>query len=165
MNLAATIALSCGGPGSGCVGPNCGRKGQGDKEKDLKEVMEFHDFIKHHPFRGDIGDLDPQFSHFSNRLAKFQDMQVRSLASRVQNLAEQYGWLDDFTKDRLKASVVALDEAESLMAKEQFGLATVKQDAALNTLHFLIGSFQSQDEEKEHEELLRKATTGLNKKG
>ena len=133
MNLSCTISIYGGGPGSGCKGPNCGRKRQDDsKGHDIDEVLKHHDFIEDHPFRKTADE----------RLARFQNIQIRSLAARVENLAKTHNLLDDFTKNSLKASAEALDEAEALMAKGEFGPATGKQDAALNTLHFLLGSFR-----------------------
>jgi hypothetical protein len=134
MNLATTITLWFGGMGSGCRGANCGRKNSG-RDKDINEVLKFHDFIKEHPFRGGADE----------RQAKFQNMHLRSLAEKVESLAKKHKLLDDFTKNSLKASVQRLDEAEGLMAKESYGLATGKQDAALNTLHFLLESFRSSE--------------------
>lgn len=40
MNLAATISIYSGGPGSGCTGPNCGRRKLDEqKEKAHKEGL------------------------------------------------------------------------------------------------------------------------------
>ena len=51
MNIADTISIYAGGPGSGCHGPNCGRIGESADEKSHSGLL--HNLVTKHGFQLD----------------------------------------------------------------------------------------------------------------
>lgn len=78
MKMAVALLLYAGGVGSGCHGPNCGRR-----TFSYGDLIKQHDFIKDHPFRTalDAVQLDRRY--------KFQQDQLTSLARNVQTWAKE----------------------------------------------------------------------------
>lgn len=131
MNLATTISIHGGGPGSGCQGPNCGRKPTG---KDVKDLMNEHDSIKGHRFRED----EP-----NERLYKMQQLRISALNDRIESIfGKTLGNLElsgTFTlSEELEQHREMLDKAESYYAKGKLADATGVQEGALAGIHDVL---------------------------
>lgn len=116
MNLATTIEIYAGGPGSGCAGPNCGRKPAGE----IKELLKEHDAIKGHPLRLGIQQ---------DRIYRMQAIRLPALVDRMASI---------FTAKQLTWVRTILGDAETEYSRGHVEEATILQETVLSTLHTML---------------------------
>jgi hypothetical protein len=120
MNLATTLVVYAGGEGSGCHGPNCGRK----PTEGWKDLMVEHNAIKNHPFREGGND---------ERTYKMQNIRLKSLIGRIEQ--DQLG---GSTHEDLDEARDILADATMQFYKGNVDEALRTQETALTRIHEFI---------------------------
>lgn len=137
MNLATALEIYAGGPGSGCQGPNCGRKPSASAIHKAEGIeKQVHDPIKNEPLRRMQWGLSEDQKE---TLFKRQEFGLMNLARQMEDLPldeQQRSMVSHFIKKSASRQKVFQSDSDA-------GLRL--QDGMLSHLHQVLREVQGKD--------------------